>query len=154
MIRPDRATTQVLAPQRKIESVNRSAELGRDLGEVSQVTEGGVNNYYPQFSPDGKWILFNRGMGDIASNTGIDQPQEVWAVAANGQSQPIRLSNANTSTNLVNTWPRWTRSSSPLASSVTSTTSRSHRSATTASNSRDCTNRDAQWTQAIVPTIN
>ena len=65
---------------------------------------GGQNNYYPSFSPDNGWVLFNR-----ASGSSYDAPDaRVWAVSAAG-GQPIQLANATA--NGGDSWPKW----SPLA---------------------------------------
>ncbi len=65
---------------------------------------GGQNNYYPSFSPDGKWVLFNRSSGDSYNNADA----EVWVVATDGSSAPVRLVQANGGTTLTNSWPKWT----------------------------------------------
>ena len=65
----------------------------------------GINNYYPSFSPDGKWILFNRG----SNNAYNDATAELWVVANQPGATPIPLATANSATaNLTNSWPRWT----------------------------------------------
>ena len=65
---------------------------------------GGVNNYYPSFSPDGNWILFNRGTGQAYT----DPTAEAYVVSADGSIGPIPLGNANsTQGNITNSWPRW-----------------------------------------------
>lgn len=66
---------------------------------------GGQNNYYPTYSPDGLWVLFNR-----CSGNSYDSPTaRVWAVSASG-GQPIQLTAASTTTG-GDSWPKW----SPLA---------------------------------------
>jgi hypothetical protein len=61
------------------------------------------NNYYPSFSPDGKWILFNRSTGDS-----YDDPDAgIYVVSADGKIGPIALAAANAMGNLTNSWPRW-----------------------------------------------
>jgi hypothetical protein len=67
------------------------------------VQSQGENNYYPSFSPDGKWILFNRG----ANQAYNDNTAEVWVVPADGSAAPTALTNANAAANLTNSWPRW-----------------------------------------------
>ncbi len=64
----------------------------------------GENNYYPSFSPDGKWILFNRG-----DNSAYNDPTaELYVISADGKVGPIALSNASSGKpNLTNSWPRW-----------------------------------------------
>jgi hypothetical protein len=68
------------------------------------VTSMGENNYYPSFSPDGKWILFNRGTNSAYN----DATAEVFVVSASGNIGPIPLGRANSTTaNQTNSWPRW-----------------------------------------------
>jgi hypothetical protein len=65
--------------------------------------DGTVNNYYPTFSPDGQWILFNRAVGSA-----YDNPMaSVWVVPADGSRPPVELVHANRAANLTNSWPRW-----------------------------------------------
>ncbi len=61
------------------------------------------NNYYPSFSPDGAWVLFNRSTQDAYD----DPSAELWVVATDGSVGPIKLSAANVGTNLTNSWARW-----------------------------------------------
>ena len=68
------------------------------------VTSAGEDNYYPSFSPDNKWILFNRGQ----VNAYNDATAEAYVVSVDGTIGPIALGNANsTSPNQTNSWPRW-----------------------------------------------
>ena len=68
------------------------------------VTSNGDNNYYPSFSPDSKWILFNRGTGGAYA----EPAAEVYVISADGKIGPIPLGNANsTQPNVCNSWPRW-----------------------------------------------
>lgn len=62
---------------------------------------GGVNNYYPTFSPEGDWILFNRSTGDSYS----DEDANLYIVKPSGGA-PIALARLN-GTKLSNSWPRW-----------------------------------------------
>ncbi|MCA9671648.1 MAG: PD40 domain-containing protein [Myxococcales bacterium] len=66
------------------------------------VASQGENNYYPSFSPDGGWIVFNRSTGDSYS----DDDAALWVVAASG-GQPIAMTQANLGANLRNSWARW-----------------------------------------------
>ena len=64
---------------------------------------GGQNNYYPSFSPDGGWVLFNRSP---SNHNSYDAPDaQVWAVSQAGGSE-IRLANASTGVN-GDSWPKW-----------------------------------------------
>ncbi|MFO0608416.1 MAG: hypothetical protein U0324_34940 [Polyangiales bacterium] len=65
----------------------------------------GENNYYPSYSPDGQWVLFNRATAN--SNNAPDAA--LWAVRADGSGQPIALTNANgRDATWNNSWPKWT----------------------------------------------
>lgn len=84
----------------------------------------GENAYYPAFSPDGRWLAFNRSRQDMVS----DPDAEVWVIDAEGTLDPIRLTAANGDTaawdactyapdpanqpdlraqGMYNSWPRW-----------------------------------------------
>lgn len=67
---------------------------------VAEVT--GVNQYYPSYSPDGEWVVFDRSTGFSY----FDDDATLWIVDAEG-GEPIRLENANKGNNLTNSWPRW-----------------------------------------------
>ncbi|MBA3818648.1 MAG: PD40 domain-containing protein [Deltaproteobacteria bacterium] len=74
------------------------------------VTTGG-NNFYPSWSPDGQWIMFNRGSADSYD----DVDASLWVVKADGSAPPIQLTAINAATGgLTNSWGRW----APFAQSV------------------------------------
>jgi hypothetical protein len=76
-----------------------TGELG---AAVPLVTDGG-NNYYPSWSPDGEWILFNR-----STESSYDaRSAELWVVKADGGLPPIKLDAANVGAGLTNSWARW-----------------------------------------------
>jgi len=60
------------------------------------------NNYYPTFSPDGKWVLFNRSSAGSYS----EDTAQLWLVNASGGT-PMQLTRANQGKKLRNSWPRW-----------------------------------------------
>jgi len=65
---------------------------------------GGSFPYYPSFSPDNAWVLFNRATG----GTSYDNPNaELWVTKADGSGTPIRLAAAEV-TGTYNSWPKWT----------------------------------------------
>jgi hypothetical protein len=72
--------------------------------EVPLITDGG-NNFYPSWSPDGQWILFNRDVanGDAYDNAG----GQLYVVKADGSGTPIELTAANEAAGLTNSWGRW-----------------------------------------------
>jgi len=77
---------------------------GTELTDVEVLVElqPGYNLYYPEFSPDGEWVVFNRSTGDSTS----DDDAELFIVPAGGGT-PIRLDNANGTGALGNSWARW-----------------------------------------------
>ena len=66
----------------------------------SLLASAGENNYYPSFSPDGRYVAFNRAGGD--SYDAADA--RVMVVAAAGGT-PIDLTSVNGITG--NSWPKW-----------------------------------------------
>ena len=70
--------------------------------EVVVPAEPGVGFYYPAFSPDGDWVVFNRSTGD----TYADDDAELWLVATAGGAA-VRLDRANGVGNNRNSLARW-----------------------------------------------
>ncbi len=69
------------------------------------VTSTGENNYYPGFSPDGQWVVFNRSN----SNSNNAPDASLWAVRADGTGAPVALTTANgRDAAYNNSWPKWT----------------------------------------------
>jgi hypothetical protein len=66
---------------------------------------GGGNNFYPSFSPDGQWVLFNRTDNDEDSYNAATA--ELWVVKADGSAPPMKLSAADIGPGLTNSWARW-----------------------------------------------
>ncbi len=63
----------------------------------------GENNYYPAFSPDGQWVLFNR-----SSATSYNAPDaHLWATRSDGSGRPVDLAAANGAGDRNNSWPKW-----------------------------------------------
>jgi hypothetical protein len=72
--------------------------------ETPLVTAGG-HNFYPSWSPDGQWVLFNRApAGDAYNNVN----SSLWVVKADGSSPPVQLTAFNAvAGGLTNSWGRW-----------------------------------------------
>ena len=71
--------------------------------ETPLVLDGG-NNFYPSWSPDGQWILFNRAAtGSAYNNTAA----ALWVVKSDGSAPPIELAAVNQGIGLTNSWGRW-----------------------------------------------
>jgi Tol biopolymer transport system component len=91
---------------------------GTMFGEPEVLVSGNVeqNNYYPAYSPDGEWIVFNRAVRTEISNpdgsthysaTCYANPSaELWLMARDGSHQ-TRLDAANGVGELQNSFPRW-----------------------------------------------
>lgn len=60
------------------------------------------NNFYPAYSPDGKWVMFNRSPSNANSYDAKDA--QVWVVNEAGGT-PVRLATASTG---GDSWPKWT----------------------------------------------
>ncbi|MCS6798257.1 MAG: hypothetical protein NZ898_06975 [Myxococcota bacterium] len=69
----------------------------------------GQNNYYPAYSPDGEWIVFNRSPSNTNSMGGSDSMSagvpdaQLWLVSNDG-SIVLRLDRAD---GLADSWPKW-----------------------------------------------
>jgi hypothetical protein len=73
--------------------------------ETPLVVSAGANNYYPAFSPDGDWILFNRASDNADAYNALNA--ELWVVKADGSLPPVKLSLANLGPGFTNSWARW-----------------------------------------------
>jgi hypothetical protein len=70
--------------------------------ERNLVPASGDNNYYPAFSPDGEWIIFNKSSLDDSYDAA---DAAVYVVHRSGGT-PIRLSNASPPPG-GDSWPKW-----------------------------------------------
>ena len=67
------------------------------------VASAGDNVFYPSWSPDGQWLLFNRSSEDAYD----DPSAEVYVVRADGSAAPQKLDTPNMSGGITNSWARW-----------------------------------------------
>ena len=78
--------------------------VGAGFGPAAPLVQAhGENNYYPAFSPDGQWVLFDRSAAD--SYNAIDA--HLWSVPADGSGAPVHLAAADGTGDLGNSWPKW-----------------------------------------------
>jgi hypothetical protein len=77
----------------------------RTFGPEQPLVDDGKNNFYPSWSPDGNWILFNKDVS--GGNTYDDANSSTWVVKADGSRPPVRLASADDSLGLTNSWARW-----------------------------------------------
>jgi len=83
----------------------RSFDPGKNtFGPEMPLVTDGKNNYYPSWSPDGQWVLFNRSSGSSYNSADAT----LWVVKADGTAPPIALSAFNQAAGgLTNSWGRW-----------------------------------------------
>ena len=67
----------------------------------------GNNNFYPTYSPDNRWVIFNRSPSEANSFDAMDA--QVWAISAAG-GNPLRLATASTG---GDSWPKWAPDAQP-----------------------------------------
>jgi len=60
------------------------------------------NVFYPAWSPDGKWIAFNKAYG-----ISYDNPDAALYVISADGGDPIYMANADLGASLENSWPHW-----------------------------------------------
>jgi hypothetical protein len=65
----------------------------------------GKYQYYPSFSPDNAWVIYNEATGGTSYN---NPNAEMWVTKADGSlAAPIRLTAAEV-TGTYDSWPKWT----------------------------------------------
>ena len=71
--------------------------------DLDALNGGAENSYYPTFSPDNQFVIFNRAAG-----SSYDAPDaQLWLVKAQPNSAPVFLANANGQGDLGNSWPKF-----------------------------------------------
>lgn len=84
------------------------------FGAEEPLVVDGPNNFYPSWSPDAQWVLFNRGLDGTSYD---NSTASLWVVKADQTvpMAPMELAKANlASSGLCNSWGRW----APFAQSV------------------------------------
>jgi hypothetical protein len=74
------------------------------------ITSMGENNYYPGWSPDGQFLVFNRveKQAKDTDNDSFSNPKaKVWVLPTNNSNGPIECTRLNTADDVSNSWPRW-----------------------------------------------
>jgi hypothetical protein len=75
------------------------------FGPEQQLLSDGNNNYYPTFSPDSQWVLFNKApIGGSAYN---NANASLWVVKADNSVPAVQLATSNQAAGLTNSWGRW-----------------------------------------------
>ncbi len=81
----------------------------RVLGPARTLVADANNNYYPTWSPDNQWILFNKSTDNSSGGGAYNNPSAtLWIIKADGSAPAIQLSTANLAAGgLTNSWGRW-----------------------------------------------
>jgi hypothetical protein len=118
------------------------------FGAEKLLVADSANNYYPTFSPDGKWVLYTKG--DDTGNESYNNPNaQLYVTAADGSTGQIELTTANQGSGLANSWGRW----APFPQTVGASGSNADPSTVMFRlpfQDINTHNHIAQWTQAIV----
>jgi Tol biopolymer transport system component len=92
-------------------TVPYSGGLGGNASGVHGASDPTIQEYYPSYSPDDRWIVFNRIANDLNL---YDQPAaEVFMLPSNGGAATRLAANdppqcvGQTSPGLGNSWPKW-----------------------------------------------
>jgi hypothetical protein len=67
------------------------------------LASAGEDNYYPSYSPDGAWVVFNRSPDESYHNIAA----HLWAIRADGAGGAVQLRAADGTGDLGNSWPKW-----------------------------------------------
>jgi hypothetical protein len=75
------------------------------FGPEMPLVVDGQNNYYPSWSPDGNWVLFNHAPlgGDAYNNAAAS----LYVIKGDGSGPAMELAAADSGGGLTNSWGRW-----------------------------------------------
>jgi len=75
------------------------------LAQSGSAANAGETMFYPAYSPDGRWVVFNRADEGVAPG-GSPAGAELWLVS-NERGGPIHLELASGGSATTNSWPKW-----------------------------------------------
>jgi hypothetical protein len=77
------------------------------FGPETLLVSDAMNNYYPSFSPDSKYVLFNKS-SDNSGNGAYNNPSaSVWVIKSDGSGPQVELATLNAALGKTNSWARW-----------------------------------------------
>ncbi|HET9988430.1 MAG TPA: hypothetical protein VFQ65_07915 [Kofleriaceae bacterium] len=82
-------------------------QVGKTVGAPRTLSAppAGKFQFYPSFSPDNTWVIYNQATGGTSYN---NANAEIWVTKADGSlAAPIRLSTAEVAGS-YDSWPKWT----------------------------------------------
>jgi hypothetical protein len=77
------------------------------FGAPRMLLTDAFNDYYPSFSPDGQWILYNRSTDNSTSGAYNNATANLAVIKVDGSQPPVELTIANLTGPLTNSWGRW-----------------------------------------------
>ena len=77
------------------------------FGAERMLVSDALNNYYPSFSPDGKYVLFNQSTDNTHGGAYNNPSASVWVVKSDGSAPPVELATLNAAIGKTNSWVRW-----------------------------------------------
>jgi hypothetical protein len=86
------------------------------FGPETPLVTDGQNNYYPSWSPDGNWVLFNHAPlgGDAYNNANAS----LYVIKGDGSGPAMELASADQQVGLTNSWGRWAPFAQTLGASA------------------------------------
>jgi Tol biopolymer transport system component len=75
------------------------------FGPEMPLVVDGQNNYYPSWSPDGNWVLFNHA--PLGANAYNNAAASLYVIKGDGSGPAMELAAADSGNGLTNSWGRW-----------------------------------------------
>jgi Tol biopolymer transport system component len=75
------------------------------FGPEMPLVVDGQNNYYPSWSPDGNWVLFNHA--PLGGNAYNNAAASLYVIKGDGSGPAMELVAADGGSGLTNSWGRW-----------------------------------------------
>jgi hypothetical protein len=75
------------------------------FGPETPLVTDGQNNYYPSWSPDGNWVLFNHA--PLGGNAYNNANASLYVIKGDGSGPALELAAADQMVGWTNSWGRW-----------------------------------------------